>query len=200
MNASPYLSNAGEFLVTLVFEIYLLAVMLRFLLQTVRADFNNPVSQLLIKVTNPPLRYLRRWIPGYGGIDWPSILLLFVLKAIELALIALIKTGTLPAPAGHVLLSIAHLLKLVVWIYIIIILIQVIISWLNPSAYSPVTVLMNQLTRPLLNPIRRTVPPTGGLDWSPLIALIFLNLVLILLIAPLQDYGNLLAGYNMRLL
>ena len=200
MNASPYLSNAGEFLVTLVFEIYLLAVMLRFLLQTVRADFNNPVSQLLIKVTNPPLRYLRRWIPGYGGIDWPSIILMLVLKTIELALIALIKTGDLPAPAGHILLSITHLLKLVVWIYIVIILIQVIISWLNPSAYSPVTVLMYQLTQPLLNPIRRTVPPTGGLDWSPLIALVFLNLLLILLIAPLQDYGNLLAGYNIRLL
>ena len=200
MNAGSYLTNAGIYMVTLVFELYLLAVMLRFLLQTVRADFANPISQFLIRITNPTLRYFRRWIPGYGGIDWPSILLLLLLKGIELGLIALIKTGHLPAPAGHLVLTLAHLLKLVVWIYIVIIILQAIISWVSPGTYSPATVLMYQLTLPLLRPIRRAVPPTGGLDWSPFIALIALNLVLMLIIAPLQDYGNLLAGYRIRLL
>lgn len=197
---SAYLINAAEYLISIVFLLYILAVMLRFLLQLVRADFYNPVSQFLITVTNPVLRYLRRWIPGYKGIDWPSILLLIVLKGIELCLLALLKTGTVPAIAGLLILIIAHLLKMMIWIYIIIIILQALISWINPGAYNPVTVLMYQLTDPLLRRLRRYIPPAGGLDWSPLVALIGLNLLLMILIAPLQDLGNVLGGYPMRIL
>ncbi len=197
---SAYLINAAEYLISIVFLLYILAVMLRFLLQLVRADFYNPVSQFLITVTNPVLRFLRRWIPGYKGIDWPSILLLIVLKGIELCLLALLKTGTVPAIAGLLILIIAHLLKMMIWIYIIIIILQALISWINPGAYNPVTVLMYQLTDPLLRRLRRYIPPAGGLDWSPLVALIGLNLLLMILIAPLQDLGNVLGGYPMRIL
>lgn len=197
---SAYLINAAEYLISIVFLLYILAVMLRFLLQLVRADFYNPVSQFLITVTNPVLRYLRRWIPGYKGIDWPSVLLLIVLKGIELSLLALLKTGTVPAIAGLLILIIAHLLKMMIWIYIIIIILQAVISWINPGAYNPVTVLMYQLTDPLLRRLRRYIPPAGGLDWSPLVVLIGLNLLLMILIAPLQDLGNVLGGYPMRIL
>lgn len=197
---SPYLTNAGEYLVSLVFLLYIMAVMLRFLLQLVRADFYNPVSQFLITITNPVLRYLRRWIPGYKGIDWPSILLVIILKGIELCLLALLKTGSVPAFSGLIVLVIAHLLKMVIWIYLVVIILQALISWTNPGAYNPVTVLMYQLTDPLLRRLRRYVPPTGGLDWSPFVALIALNLLLMILIAPLQDYGNILAGYPIRIL
>ena len=197
---SAYLINAAEYLISIVFLLYILAVMLRFLLQLVRADFYNPVSQFLITVTNPVLRYLRRWIPGYKGIDWPSILLLAVLKGIELCLLALLRTGTVPAIAGLLMLIIAHLLKMMIWIYIIIIILQALISWINPGAYNPVTVLTYQLTDPLLRRLRRYIPPAGGLDWSPLVALIALNLLLMILIAPLQDLGNILGGYPIRIL
>lgn len=200
MNANPYLTNAGEYLISLIFELYILAVLLRLLLQTVRADFYNPVSQFLITITNPPLRYLRRWIPGYKGIDWPSIVLLLVLKAAELLLIALLKTGNIPAITGLLILIITHLLKLVIWVYLVIIILQAITSWVNPGAYNPMTVLMYQLTDPLLRPLRRFIPPAGGLDWTPFIILILLNLLLMILIAPLQDLGNLLAGYTLRIL
>ena len=200
MNAGSYISHAGEYLITLAFGLYILAVMLRFLLQQVRADFYNPISQFLIRVTNPVLRYLRRGIPGYAGIDWPSILLMLCLQGVELCLIALLKTGDIPAISGLLLLSITHLLKMAVWIYIIIIIVQAVTSWINPGAYSPVTVLIYQLTDPLVQPIRRLIPPAGGLDWSPFILLILLNLILILVIAPLQDYGNILSGYTLRIL
>ena len=200
MSANPYLANAGEYIITLVFELYILAVMLRFLLQLVRADFYNPISQFLITVTNPVLRYLRRRIPGYAGIDWPSIILMLVLQLIALSLIALLKTGALPAIPGLVLLALTHLLKMIIWIYIVVIVLQALTSWVNPGAYSPVTILMYQLTDPLLRPVRRVIPPAGGLDWSPFIVLIGLNLLLIVLVAPLQDYGNILAGYAVRLL
>lgn len=200
MNAGSYLANAGEYLITLIFQLYILAVMLRFLLQLVRADFYNPVSQFLITITNPPLRYLRRWIPGYAGIDWPSLLLMLVLQCLQLMLIALLKPVGFPAVPGLLLLAVAHLLKMVIWIYIVVILVQAIVSWVNPGAYSPVTVLLYQLTEPVLRPCRRIIPPAGGLDWSPLVVLIVLNLLLMLLIAPLQDLGNLLAGYGVRVL
>lgn len=200
MNISPYFSHAGEFLITLVFGLYILAVMLRFLLQLVRADFYNPVSQFLIRITNPVLRYFRRWIPGYKGIDWPSIVLMLCLQAIEICLVALLKTGEIPRLAGLFVLSAGHLLQMVVWIYIVTIIIQAVMSWINPGAYSPVTVLLYQLSDPLLHPFRRLVPPAGGMDWTPLIVLILLNLLLILFIAPLLDYGNILAGYRVRLL
>jgi len=197
---SAYLVNAAEYLISILFMLYILAVMLRFLLQLVRADFYNPVSQFLITVTNPVLRYLRRWIPGYKGIDWPSILLLMVLKGIELCLLGLLRTGTVPAIAGLLVLIIAHLLKMMIWIYIIVIILQAVISWINPGAYNPITVLMYQLTDPLLRRLRRYIPPAGGLDWSPLVALIALNLLLMILIAPLQDLGNVLGGYPIRVL
>lgn len=200
MNPGPYLSNAGEYLITLVFSLYILAVMLRFLLQLVRADFYNPVSQFLIRITNPVLRYFRRWIPGYKGIDWPSIVLMLLLQAIELCLIALLKTRGFPQVPGLIMLSAGHLLQMAVWIYIIVIIIQAIMSWVNPGAYSPVTVLIYQLTDPVVRPVRRLVPPAGGIDWSPFIVLILLNLLLILFIAPLNDYGNILAGYRIRVL
>ncbi len=200
MNASPYLTNAGVYMISVLFGLYILAVMLRFLLQYVRADFYNPVSQFLVTVTNPALRPLRRWIPGFGGIDWPSIVLLIVLQGVELCLIALFKTGGIPAITGLLVLVTAHLLKLIVWIYFIVIIVQVIISWINPGAYSPFTVLMYQLTNPVIRPVRRIIPPAGGIDWSPLIILIGLNLLLMLLIAPLQDFGNILSGYSISIL
>lgn len=200
MNAGSYLANAGEFLITLIFQFYLIAVILRFLLQLVRADFYNPLSQFLITITNPVLRYLRRWIPGYAGIDWPSILLMFTLQCVELILIALLKPIGFPAISGLLLLTAAHLVKMIIWIYVIVILLQAITSWINPGAYSPITLLMYQLTDPLLRPCRRVIRPAGGLDFSPLVVLIILQLLLMLLVAPMQDLGNILSGYPARIL
>ena len=199
-STASYLGNAAAYLISLLFGLYILAVMLRFLLQLVRADFYNPVSQFLITVTNPCLRYLRRWIPGFLGIDWPSIILLVILQGAEICLIALVSIGGFPAAPGVPFLIIARLVQMCAWIYLFVIILQVILSWINPGAYSPVTVLMYQLTDPLLRPLRRMLPPTGGLDWSPLIAIVLLNLVLMLVVTPLQDIGNRLAGFPLRLM
>ena len=174
--------------------------MLRFLLQLVRADFYNPLSQFLIAVTNPCLRHLRRWVPGFLGIDWPSIILLTLLQGMEICLIVLVRGGGLPVLAGLPVLIVAHLLELSIWIYLFVIIFQVLISWINPGTHSPVIVLMYQLTDPILRPLRRLLPSAGGLDWSPLVAIILLNLLLLLVIAPLLDLGNLLVGYTVRIL
>ena len=188
-----YFGQAGAFLVEAVFGLYIIALLLRFLLARVRADFYNPFSQFIVRLTDPPLKPLRRLIPGVLGIDWALIILLLVAQALEIGLIAWLFAGRIPAPPGLATLALAHLLKTLIYIYIFIIIVQVILSWLNPGAYNPATVIMHQLSEPALTPVRRLIPPAGGFDWAPLALMILLNLALILLVSPLLDLGRQLA-------
>ncbi len=194
MTGSP-LSDAGIFLVNTVFGLYILIVALRFLLQCVRADFYNPISQFLVTFTNPPLRFLRRFIPGFAGIDWPSLLLMLALQSLELVITGLLGPGQIPALPGLLVLSIATLLKLFIYIFFFAIFIRIIISWVNPGAYNPVTVILHRLTDPLLRPARRLIPPISGLDLSPMVVIVALQLMIILFIKPLTDLGYSLSGY-----
>ncbi len=173
--------DAVTFLIRTLFALYIIAVALRFLLQWVRADFHNPISQFLVTVTNPPLRPLRRVIPGIAGKDLSSLVLMILLKAVQISILSLILSGRFPAPLGLLVISLGEIIKLIIWIFIIAIFIQVILSWVNPGAYNPATVLIHRLTEPLLAPARRLIPPIGGLDLSPIAVLIFLQLLLILL-------------------
>ena len=193
-----YLLNAGVFLIQVIFGLYIMAIILRFILQQVRADFYNPVSQFLVKVTNPVLKPLRRFIPGYFGIDWPSILLALALQAVEIVLITAIVSGKVPAPLGLLVLSFAKLLQTVIYIFIVVILIQVVISWINPGSYNPMTTLLYKISEPIMRHARRVVPPMGGFDLSPLVALIVLQLCLMLIVAPIMDIGSSLAGVGFR--
>lgn len=188
------LSEAGQFLISTIFGLYILIVALRFLLHWVQADFYNPVSQFVVKATNLPLKYLRRWIPGYAGIDWSSLVLMLVLQAIEIVLLWSISTGRIPAPTGLLVLSFAEILELAVYIFFFAIIIQIIISWVNPGAYNPITIILYKLTDPLLRPARRLIPPISGLDFSPMAVLIGLQLIIILFIKPLAYWGYSLSG------
>lgn len=181
-----YLMNAAVFLIDLVFGLYALIVLVRFLLQLVRADFYNPVSQLVVKATNLPLKPLRRFIPGYGGIDFASLALLLIVKMLEIILIGLfIKAGI--SIVALLPLAIMESLRLVVLFYIFAIIITVVLSWLAPGNYNPAVVLLHQLTEPVLRPFRKMLPPMSGLDVSPLLAGVALVLVMLLIIAPLVD-------------
>jgi len=180
-----YLTNPLVFLVQVIFGAYTLVVMLRFLLQLVKADFYNPVSQFVVKITTPPLRPLRRMIPGIAGLDIASIILMWLLKSLELALIMMIGgLGTSLLPA--LIWSIPELISLFINVFLFAILIQVIISWVNPGGYNPVIGLLNSLTEPLLGPARRIVPPISGLDLSPMLVMIGLVLLKMLLLPPIQ--------------
>lgn len=185
-----YFTQAFIFLIRTVFDLYLLAVVLRFLLQLVGADFYNPISQFLVKITNPVLRPLRRIIPGYRGIDWSSLILMLGIKACEIVLITLIASGRVPAISGLLVISLAQILNFVIYVFIFAVLIQVILSWINPGAYNPATVILYRLTEPMLRPARRILPPAGGLDLSPLLVLVFLQLTVILIVNPLVDMGR----------
>ena len=188
-----YLSNAGAFLIGTLFDLYILAVLLRFLLQLVRADFYNPVSQFLVKVTNPLLKPLRRLIPGWGGMDLASVLLLLGLKLMEVLLLALLFDRALPAPAGLLVLVLAQLLRLTLTVYFWSIIVQVILSWVSPGSYTPVSYLLYQLNRPLLHPAQRLLPPIGGFDLSPILVLLALQLAQLLIVQPIIDLGLRLA-------
>ena len=184
-----YGTNAIVFLIQALFGLYILAIMLRVVLQVARADFYNPVSQFLVKVTNPPLIPLRRIIPGFGGIDFPAIVLMLVIQVIELLLIVLVM-GVSPAFTGLVVWGIAELLFLLANVYLFAILIQVVISWVNPGAYNPVVSLLYSITEPILGRARRLLPPISGFDLSPIIALIGLQLIKMLMIQPIYDLGE----------
>ncbi len=189
-----FLREALIYLINTLFGLYLFAVMLRFLLQWVRADFNNPVSQFVVLVTNPLLRPLRRYIPGFRGIDFPSLLLMLMLKLTELFLVSWIAGGRAPGLAGLLVLSLAGLLQFAIYVFMFAVFLQVLLSWVSPGAYNPVTVIIYRLTDPLLRRARTLLPSTGMLDFSPLIVLVGLQLCIILVIKPLTAAGHRLAG------
>jgi len=187
-----YAGNAGVFLIQTVFGLYLVAVMLRFLLQMTRADFYNPVSQFLVKVTNPPLIPLRRLIPGLVGIDMAAVVLLLVIQAVELVLVGLVQGFSLAIP-GLLVLTVAELLNLLLNIYFFTILIQVILSWVNPGGYNPAVALLYSLNEPILSRARRVIPPISGFDLSPIVVFIGIQLIKMLMVSPIADVGKRLA-------
>jgi len=191
-----YGTNAIQFLIQTLFDLYLVAIMIRVLLQLTRADFYNPVSQFLVKITNPPLIPLRRVIPGFMGIDFAAIVLMLAIKIVEIFLVVLIKGASVNF-IGVVVLAIAGLLHLLVNVYFFTILIQVVISWINPGSYNPAISLLYSINEPLLGRARRIIPPISGFDLSPIVVIILLQLVSMLLIQPITDLGQGLAVGNL---
>jgi len=184
-----YISQAAIFLVQLFFDIFILAFLLRYLLTKLRINSYNPLSEVIIRVTNPVLKPLRRMIPGYYGIDWSSIIALLLIQSLEIIITQLIIRGDVIAINALFILTMANLLKMILYIYMFTIIIQVIISWINPGAYNPIVTIMSQLTDPILRPVRRIASFGGGLDFSPLIVLVIIQLLMILIISPLMEIG-----------
>jgi YggT family protein len=163
---------AISFIITIIFQLYLLAVFLRLLLQLVKADFYNPICQFLMKVTNPFLIPLRKIIPGFYGIDCAALVLLYIVQFIEISIIFGLQTGGFTP--WIFLGSIFALLSLLVNIYFYLIILRAIGSWFQPSYKQPLYNLILVLTEPILRPLRKVIPVTGMIDWSSLVALIIL--------------------------
>ena len=172
-----FLVNAGSYLISTIFGLYIIIVLLRFLLQLVRADFYNPLSQFIVKATSPVLNPMRRVIPGLFGIDFSSLLLAYILQYIENILLFAIR-GLSVNPIFLLWHSIGSLLTLFLYIYFFAILIQVIISWVSPGTYNPATALIHHITEPVLRPARKILPPFSGFDLSPILVFIALNLLI----------------------
>ena len=175
---NSFLTEAGTLLVEVVFSLYILAVLLRFLFQLTRADFYNPISQFIVAFTNPLLKPLRRLIPGLYGIDFASLVLLLSLKCVQLYLLLLLG-GSAAQWLAIVTAAVVDLLRLTLNVYFFAVLIRVILSWFMPYGIhqNPAGSLLVSLTEPLLRPARRLIPPIGGLDLSPIAVIVVLQLM-----------------------
>lgn len=180
-----YLTNPLAFLVQTAFGLYVVVVVVRFFLQLVRADFYNPLSQFVVKLTTPVLRPLRRVIPGLWGLDVASIVLAWALTAVQLALMAWLLgiPVTVTAPLGWV---IPELVALVLNVFLFAIIAQALLSWISPGTYNPAAALLYSLTTPVLRPLQCVIPTVSGLDLTPMAAVIGIVLLKMLLLPPLN--------------
>jgi YggT family protein len=182
--------QAIKFLLDTIFGILTYALLLRLFMQRLRAPFRNPIGQAVTALTNWAVIPLRRVLPGFGGVDWATLLLAWLSQLLWVIAVAwLLGGGVGFSPsllATFVLLACVELLKAALWLLIIVVFLQAILSWIAPDG--PVSGLLNALTYPFLRPIRRVVPPLGGtLDLSPLIVIVLAQLALMLPVAWLQS-------------
>lgn len=181
------LSSSLSFLIQTLGGLYIMAVLIRFLLQLVRADFYNPISQAIVKATSPLLNPIRKIIPGYGGVDMASLVLALILQIVLLYVLLLIggfSLATIPFPS----VLISSLIKLCIEflnIYMFSLIIIAIASWVAPNSYNPGLMLLLQITEPLTSRIRKVIPPLGGLDFS--------LMVLVIIIITLKNFLGALA-------
>jgi YggT family protein len=177
------------YLVQTLLSLYLVTMLLRFLLQLVRADFYNPISQFIVKVTNPLVIPLRRVIPGLGGIDVSSLLLALLLQLA--AIVALLLINGLSPPGVFLLLawSVLGVLGLLVNMYFFALLAMIILSWVAAGSRHPAIYLLYQITEPVMAPFRKVLPPMGGLDLSPILVFVLINIIQIALRHLAQGMG-----------
>ena len=167
------MSDPFIFLVDTLFSIYIAIMLLRFILQQVGADFYNPISQFVVKLTHPLVKVARRIIPSYKRVDLATLALVFLLIMLKLSVIFAI-AGTQFSAQQLTIQAVYDFISLVFDVFIVALFVQAILSWVNPDPYSPVNNLLNTLTAPVLRPIRKVVPPISGIDLSVLVALIAL--------------------------
>ncbi|MFT4862829.1 MAG: YggT family protein [Pseudohongiellaceae bacterium] len=174
--------------------IYLLAVLLRFLLQIAKADFYNPVSQAMIKITDPAVKLLRHIIPGYRGIDFSTLVLAFIVEALSICGLILIYGGSIPALANIVTWAFVGVIMFIIKIYYYAIIASIIMSFVmmfsgNTSPH-PLLQLVWQLTEPVMSPVRKVIPAMGGMDFSPIFIFIAIQIVQSFLISAFGLTGQ----------
>ena len=190
---------AAIYVVQTLGSLYLLIVLLRFILQLVRADFYNPLSQFIVRATQPLLKPLRRVIPGFAGIDIASLVLSLIIQVALLAAIITLMGYSLPPILNLLVWALVGITALFLKVFFFALIISVILSWVAPHSHNPAAILVYQLCEPLLAPIRRFLPAMGGLDLSPIFAFIALNLLDMLLITNLAIATGMPKGLTLAL-
>ena len=175
------LNSSATFIFISLGGLYLLAILLRFLLQIAKADFYNPVSQTVIRLTDPAVKLFRSFIPGYLGIDFSSLILALVVEAAAICVLILLYGGGIPGIRFIVTWAFVGVIYFTINIYYYAIIASIIMSFVmlfsgsvNPH---PILRLIWQLTEPVMAPVRKVVPPIGGLDFSPIFIFIIIRLI-----------------------
>jgi YggT family protein len=185
------LTDAIRFLLNVVFGLFVYTALLRFVMQWMRAPFRNPVGQAVTALTDWAVKPMRKVIPGFGGYDWASLVVAWLLQVLWLAAVTAVTAPasmlfTGPVAGLIVCMAVVELIKAALWIVIVAVFVQALLSWVAPDG--PLAGVLNALTFPLLAPVRRIVPPIGGaLDLSPLIVIVLAQLMLMLPVAWLEQ-------------
>ena len=181
------LNGAAIFVVQTLGSLYLLVVLLRFILQLVRANFYNPICQFIVKATQTLLKPMRRVIPSIFGLDMSSLVLAILVQMVVFAIV--LTLSYIPFNIlGLLLWSIIGVTALFLKVFFFAMIISVILSWVAPGSTSPGAELVNQITEPALAPFRRFLPNLGGLDISPILAFMVSQLIQSYVIPPLAMY------------
>jgi YggT family protein len=174
------MTQALYFIIKTLAQLYLLLLLLRFWLPWLRADFRNPVAQGILRFTSPLILPLRRVLPSIGRLDTATVLVAFVIQFLTLlGLLALTNRVIDPLPVA--MTAVVELVILSLNLFFFAILIRIILSWIAPHNYNPITALLTTLSEPILAPFRRLIPAIGGLDISPVFAIILIQALVILL-------------------
>ena len=193
------LNTAAVYILQTIGSLYLLIVLLRFILQLVRADFYNPVSQFIVRATHPLLEPLRKIIPSLAGLDLASLVLAIVVQLVLMALTLMLLGYGLDNPLQLLVWSIIGVTALFLKVFFFALIISVILSWVAQGSHNPTAMLINQICEPLLSPIRRILPSMGGLDLSPIVAFLILNLIDMLVIRNLAIMTGMYKGLSLAI-
>lgn len=174
-------SDIATFLVSTIGGLFFWAVLLRFLLQLARADFYNPISQSLVRITNPVLKPLRRLIPGLFGLDMAALVLAIVVKLVIILTLVLLNGVSNPNILVLLIWAVVACAITVLNIYYIAMLATIILSWVAAGSRHPAVHLIHQIAEPVLAPFRRLLPAMGGIDFSPMLAFIAIYVVQIVM-------------------
>ena len=183
------LINAGIFLIEIIFDLYIIILMLRLFLQKTGARYYNPVSQLIIKLTNPLVAPLQRIIPGYKGFDFAIIFLIFVFEIIEMIILVWLQFKVVPGFGGTLIVAVGMIGRKFMNLYFWAVIISVLMSWVEALQRSPVAEIVYLITEPIMRRVRRIVPSIAGFDLSPILVLILLQLISILVFNPIIAAG-----------
>lgn len=179
-----YLSNPLIFIIDTLFFLYMLVVALRLMMPWIHWPSNQPLTQLVIRATQPLVQPLRKVLPAVGKLDTAVLVLLVLIALLKLVLISALQ-GVVPNILALIPYTLAEVFSLFITLFTVSIIIEVILSWLTPpGSYNPMTELLVRLNAPLLNPVRQRMPDMGGLDLSPLVVIVGLQ-VLSMLVLPL---------------
>ena len=174
------MSYALIFVFKTLFELYILCFLLRLVLQWTRADFHNPLSQFIVRVTNPVVAPLRRFIPPLRHLDTSTLMIFLLMEAMMVALLS-VNAGIELSPPLFAFYVILRAVYTTIRMYVFVILIYAILSFVSPGTYNPLSNVLANVSEPLLRPVKRIIPTIGGLDLSPLFVLIGLQAVIIAL-------------------
>jgi YggT family protein len=187
-----YFTNPVILILDTVFSLYIGAVMLRFLLQWVRADFRNPISKFLIAITHPLLKVLRRFIPAIGNIDTASIVLMLALQILSIGGMVVLQGASISIGA-LILTAFAQLISLLLNVLFYAIFARALLSWFQQGSYNDISRLLFSLTEPTLKICRAMLPNFGGLDLSVIIAILGIQLAQMLILPPIYELASLIS-------